>query len=127
MSKKIGEFLFLVVVAGFLLLIFSWFVDQRLDDSISDPAWNGNADFVFKTSTPDMDLMAEGGWWDEMATKKPSALPTMPEIELLKATSTPLPATQTALALTPSNTPTRTPLFDLNATEFSTSTPTKDE
>ncbi len=125
MSKKIGEFLFLVVVAGFLLLIFSWFVDQRLDDSISDPAWSENTNF--STSTPEIDLMAEGGWWDEMATKKPSALPTMPEIELLKATSTPLPATQTALALTPSITPTRTPLFDVNATESSISTPTKDE
>ena len=125
MSKKIGEILFLVVVAGFLLLIFSWFVDQRLGDPISDPVWNGNTNFA--TSTPEIDLMAEGGWWDEVATKKPSALPTMPEIELLKATSTPLPATQTALALTPSITPTRTPLFDVNATEFLTSTPTKDE
>jgi hypothetical protein len=125
MSKKIGEILFLVVVAGFLLLIFSWFVDQRLDDPISDPAWSENTNF--STSTPEIDLMAEGGWWDEMATKKPPALPTMPEIELLKATSTPLSATQTALALTPSITPTRTPLFDLNATEFLTSIPTKDE
>jgi hypothetical protein len=125
MSKKIGEILFLVIVAGFLLLIFSWFVDQRLDDSISDPAWSENTNFA--TSTPDMDLMAEGGWWDEMATKKPSALPTMPEIDLLEATFTPLPATQTALALTPSITPTRTPLFDVNATEFSTSTPIKDK
>ncbi len=114
MSKKNGEILFALFLTGIALLVFSW-----LDPISSDTEWSGDVDFSFTTSTPKIDLMAdaERGWWDEMATQKPAVLPTMPKIELLDATATPLSATQTALALTPSVTPTRTSLFDVNATE----------
>lgn len=128
MPKKTVEILLVVVLAGAALLALSLFTDQR-EGPVNDPAWNAEAGFVFATSTPEIDLMAEGGWWDEMATKKPSALPTMPDIELLEATPTPLSATQTALALTPSSTPTRTPLYETNSSETKvppTSTPTED-
>ena len=102
MSKNVKEILAMVLLTGAALLVFSWFMDQK-DGPITDPInplWD-EAGFDFATSTPEIDLMAEGGWWDEMATKKPSALPAMPEMDLLKATATPLPATETALALTP--------------------------
>jgi len=119
MPKKISEILFVMIMAGIVLLVLSWFVDQR--EGPSDPTWNDNTNFT--TSTPEIDLIAERGWWDEIATQKPPELSEMPEIDLLNATPTSLSATQTVLALTPSITPTRTPLFDVNATESSTSTP----
>ena len=108
-------------------MVFSWFMNQR-NAPISDPVWSEGAGFVFTTSTPTTDLFAEGGWWDEMATKKPAPLPALPDIDLREPTATPLSATQTALALTFSMTPTRTPLFDINTTEpAATYTPIKDE
>lgn len=132
MSKNLKEILTMVLLTGTALLAFSWFMNQK-NGPISDPAddsmWD-EAGFDFATSTPEIDLMAEGGWWEDVATKKPDALPTLPEIDLLDATVTPLPATQTALALTPSATSTRTPLYDVNATEISptsTLTPTEDQ
>ena len=125
MSKKTGEALLILALTGVCLLIFSWFVDQRLGDPISDSVWIESV--AFATSTPKPDLMTEGGWWDEMATPKPSMLPAMPEIKLLESTATPLSATQTVLALTPSITPTRTPLYDVKAIKTSSPTPTKDE
>lgn len=135
MSKKNREILLALFITVVALLVFSW-----LDPIDSDTEWSGDVDFSFTTSTPKIDLMAEaeGGWWDEIATQKPATLPPMLDIELLDATATPLSATQTALALTPSITPTRTPLFDVNATESTplfdvnatktpTSIPKKDE
>lgn len=121
-NEQLGVLILIVLSLASLLLVF-WLKEGKSDPVID--SWETG--FAFATSTPKIDLFEEDGWWDEMATKKPSALPTMPDIDLLEATATPLPATQTALALTPSITPTRTPLFDVNATDPPIITPTKDE
>ena len=122
MLKKKRGILSTLLTTAVAILSFYWVLEYRKDTSESDSAWS--EDFSFITSTLETDLMAEGGWWDEMATKKPSTLPTMPEFDLLEAT-------QTALALTPSTTPTRTPLFDVNASASprptQTQTPIKEE
>ena len=114
-----------VVSMSLALVIIFFFFWNKGNAPEGDPVFDTEITFI--TSTPETNLMSENGWWSDMATQKPSTIPSMPEINLLDASPTPLSATQTALALTPSITPTRTPLFDVNATKTPTFTPTKDE
>ena len=114
-KKHIFDGLFFALFAIMGLVGFFYVLESKRPDPT--PTWEQN--IVFATSTPEIGLDTEGGWWDDASTK-PTALPTMPGG--IAPTSTPLSATQTALALTPSITPTRTPLFDVNATATSTAT-----
>lgn len=127
---QIGMLLFL---AATLILLLSYLMEKRDPHSVSDDGWT--ADFAFSTATPAKALGTEGGWWESVEEERSDSLPTMPAIELYAtATQTPPSLTQTALALSPTVTATRTPLFDPNAaltptatrvpTETKTQTPT---
>ena len=93
-----------------LLLLVSYFANQSTEQVEPIPKWE--AAFNFSTPTPTKILGEESGWWNDAEEGKPDRIPTMPGIDLY-ATSTPVPppATQTVLALSPTHTSIRTPLF----------------
>ena len=103
--EGILEVLILFFLSVVTLLVVAGVVSKGGTDPAVDPVWESNF-FIFSTSTPTMSISVEGGWWDEIDDKPQSTLPAMPDIDLLKATSTPSPATQTAIALSPTLTPT---------------------
>ncbi len=122
-KKGQGGAILLVLLSFVTLIIFLIISSQPVDDPGIDSAWEN--EFSLTTTTPTRSVVAEeGGWWDEVEAKKPeSTMPSMPDISLIEATSTPLAETQRAIVLSPTVTATRTPLFDPNAT----STPTKED
>jgi hypothetical protein len=103
--EGILEVLILFFLSVVTLLVVAGVVSKGGTDPAVDPVWESNF-FIFSTSTPTMSISVEGGWWDEIDEKPQSTLPAMPDIDLLESTSTPSPATQTAIALSPTLTPT---------------------
>ena len=103
--EGILEVLILFFLSVVTLLVVAGVVSKGGTDPAVDPVWESNF-FIFSTSTPTMSIGTEGGWWDEIDEKQQSTLPAMPDIDLLESTSTPSPATQTAIALSPTLTPT---------------------
>ncbi len=103
--EGILEVVILVLLSAVTLIVVAMVVSKGKIDPAVDPVWESNF-FIFSTSTPTMSIGAEGGWWDEIDEKPQSTLPAMPDIDLLESTSTPSPATQTAIALSPTLTPT---------------------
>ena len=103
--EGILEVLILFFLSVVTLLVVAGVVSKGGTDPAVDPVWESNF-FIFSTSTPTMSIGTEGGWWDEIDEKPQSTLPAMPDIDLLESTSTPSPATQTAIALSPTLTPT---------------------
>jgi hypothetical protein len=103
--EGILEVVILVLLSAVTLIVVATVVSRGKTDPAVDPVWESNF-FIFSTPTPTMSIGAESGWWDEIDEKPQSTLPAMPDIDLLKSTSTPSPATQTAIALSPTLTPT---------------------
>ena len=103
--EGILEVLILFFLSVVTLLVVAGVVSKGGTDPAVDPVWESNF-FIFSTSTPTMSISVEGGWWDEIDEKPQSTLPAMPDIDLLESTFTPSPATQTAIALSPTLTPT---------------------
>jgi hypothetical protein len=103
--EGILEVVILVLLSAVTLIVVAMVVSKGGTDPAVDPVWESNF-FIFSTSTPTMSIGTEGGWWDEIDEKPQSTLPAMPDIDLLESTSTPSPATQTAIALSPTLTPT---------------------
>ena len=103
--EGILEVLILFFLSVVTLLVVAGVVSKGGTDPAVDPVWESNF-FIFSTSTPTMSIGTEGGWWDEIDEKPQSTLPAMPDIDLLESTFTPSPATQTAIALSPTLTPT---------------------
>ena len=103
--EGILEVLILFFLSVVTLLVVAGVVSKGGTDPAVDPVWESNF-FIFSTSTPTMSIGIEGGWWDEIGEKPQSTLPAMPDIDLLESTSTPSPSTQTAIALSPTLTPT---------------------
>ena len=103
--EGIFEVVILVLLSGVTLIVVATVVSKGKIDPAVDPVWESNF-FIFSTSTPTMSISVEGGWWNEIDEKPQSTLPAMPDIDLLESTSTPSPATQTAIALSPTLTPT---------------------
>ena len=99
------EVFILILLSAVTLIVIVGVISKGGTDPRVDPVWESTF-FIFSTSTPTMSIGAEGGWWDEIDEKPQSTLPAMPDIDLLEATSTPSPATQTAIALSPTLTPT---------------------
>ena len=103
--EGILEVVILVLLSAVTLIVVATVVSKGKIDPAVDPVWESNF-FIFSTSTPMMSIGTEGGWWDEIDEKQQSTLPAMPDIDLLESTSTPSPSTQTAIALSPTLTPT---------------------
>ena len=103
--EGILEVLILFFLSVVTLLVVAGVVSKGGTDPAVDPVWESNF-FIFSTSTPTMSVGAENGWWNEIDERPQSTLPAMPDIDLLESTSTPSPATQTAIALSPTLAPT---------------------
>ena len=103
--EGILEVVILVLLSAITLIVVVAVMSKGKIDPAIDPVWESNF-FIFSTSTPTMSIKPENGWWNEIDEKPQSTLPAMPDIDLLEATSTPSPATQTAIALSPTLTPT---------------------
>ena len=103
--EGILEVVILVLLSAVTLIVVVAVISKGKTDPAVDPVWESNF-FIFSTSTPTMSISVEGGWWNEIEEKPQSTLPAMPDIDLLESTFTPSPATQTAIALSPTLTPT---------------------